>query len=65
MTTNQFREREATSSPYKGMMAGGGNLVDFMKVVLSHFARLEAEASIAEEQQAIAHQKFMDETTED
>jgi len=57
--------REATSAPYKGMMAGGGNLVDFMEVILSDFARLEAEASTAEEQQATAHQKFMDETTED
>lgn len=57
--------REATSAPYKGMMAGGGNLVDFMEVILSDFARLEAEASTSEEQQATAHQKFMDETTED
>ena len=32
-------------APYKGMMAGGGNLVDFMEVILSDFARLEAETT--------------------
>jgi peptidoglycan hydrolase CwlO-like protein len=52
-------------APYKGMMAGGGNLVDFMEVILSDFARLEAETSTEEDQQTAAHQKFMDETTED
>jgi chromosome segregation ATPase len=56
---------QASKAPYKGMMAGGGNLVDFMEVILSDFARLEAEASTEEDQQATAHQKFMDETTED
>jgi len=57
--------RQATKAPYKGMMAGGGNLVDFMDVILSDFARLEAEHSTEEDQQQSAHQKFMDETTED
>jgi len=56
---------EEMKAPYKGMMAGGGNLVDFMEVILSDFARLEAETSTEEDQQASAHQKFMDETTED
>jgi len=55
----------ASKAPYKGMMAGGGNLVDFMEVILSDFARLEAEHSTEEDQQQSAHQKFMDETTED
>jgi len=57
--------RSASKAPYKGMMAGGGNLVDFMEVILSDFARLEAEHSTEEDQQQSAHQKFMDETTED
>jgi len=56
---------QAAKAPYKGMMAGGGNLVDFMEVILSDFARLEAEHSTEEDQQQAAHQKFMDETTED
>jgi len=56
---------EEMKAPYKGMMSGGGNLVDFMEVILSDFARLEAETSTDEDQQASAHQKFMDETTQD
>jgi len=56
---------EEMKAPYKGMMAGGGNLVDFLEVILSDFARLEAEASTQEDQQAAAHQKFMDESTQD
>jgi len=56
---------EAMQAPYKGMMAGGGNLVDFLDVILSDFARLEAEASTAEDQQASEHQTFMDESTLD
>jgi hypothetical protein len=57
--------KSASKAPYGGMMAGGGNLVDFMDVILSDFARLEAETSTEEDEQAAAHQKFMDETTED
>lgn len=56
---------EEMKAPYKGMMAGGGNLVDFLEVILSDFARLEAEASTQEDQQVAAHQKFMDESTQD
>jgi len=57
--------KQVAKAPYTGMMAGGGNLVDFMEVILSDFARLEAETSTEEDEQASAHQKFMDETTED
>merc|ERR1719174_509359 len=32
-----------SKAPYKGMGAGGGNIVDFLDVILSDFARLEAE----------------------
>merc|ERR1719446_291416 len=52
-------------APYKGMMAGGGNIVDFMDVILSDFARLEAETSTAEDQAQAAYEKFMNESTED
>lgn len=56
---------QAAKAPYKSQLAGGGNLLDFMEVILSDFARLEAASSTEEDQQATAHQKFMDETTQD
>jgi len=52
-------------APYKGMGAGGGNIVDFLDVILSDFARLEAETSTEESQQASSHEKFMNESAED
>jgi predicted nucleic acid-binding Zn-ribbon protein len=55
----------ATKEPYKGMAAGGGNVVDFLDVILSDFARLEAETSTEESEQASAHEKFMNESSED
>jgi len=57
--------QQVAKAPYKGMMAGGGNLVDFMDVILSDFARLEAETSTAEDSAQAAHEKFMNESTED
>merc|ERR550537_1364761 len=54
-----------SKAPYKGMGAGGGNIVDFLDVILSDFARLEAEASTEESEQAAAHEKFMNESGED
>jgi len=57
--------KDETKAPYKGMMAGGGNIVDFMDVILSDFARLEAETSTAEDQAQAAYDKFMNESTED
>jgi len=52
-------------APYKGMGAGGGSIVDFLDVILSDFARLEAETSTEESQQASSHEKFMNESAED
>lgn len=54
-----------TRAPYKGMGAGGGNVVDFLDVILSDFARLEAETSTEESEQASSHEKFMNESSED
>jgi len=54
-----------SKAPYKGMGAGGGNIVDFLDVILSDFARLEAETSTEESEQASAHEKFMTESSED
>jgi len=52
-------------APYQGMGAGGGNIVDFLDVILSDFARLEAETSTEESEQESAHEKFMNESSED
>lgn len=56
---------QATHAPYKGMGSGGGNLVDFLDVILSDFARLESETTTAEDQSASSHEQFMNETNED
>ena len=53
-----------SKAPYKGM-GGGGNIVDFLDVILSDFARLEAETSTDESKQSSAHEKFMNESSED
>merc|ERR1719440_1701710 len=46
------------------MMAESGGIMGMLEVVLSDFARLEAETSAAEDQAASAYQKFMDESNE-
>jgi len=56
---------QAANAPYKGMQAESGGIVGFLEVVLSDFARLEAETSSAEDQAAEAYEKFMDESNED
>jgi len=56
---------QASKAPYKGMASGGGNLVDFLDVILSDFARLEAETSSAEDNSQSSHDKFMNEALDD
>jgi len=56
---------EASKAPYKGMASGGGNLVDFLDVILSDFARLESETTTAEDNSQASHDKFMNEATDD
>merc|ERR1719215_2290764 len=56
---------EASKAPYKGMQTESGGIFGFLEVILSDFARLEAETSSAEDQQAAAYQKFMDESNQD
>jgi len=56
---------QASQAPYKGMASGGGNLVDFLDVILSDFARLEAETSSAEDNSQASHDKFMNEALDD
>merc|ERR1711957_362099 len=50
--------------PYKGMAAESGGIIGMLEVVLSDFARLEAETSSAEDAQASSYAKFMDESDE-
>jgi len=56
---------QAATDPYKGMQSEHGGIVGFLEVILSDFARLEAETSSAEDAAADAHDKFMDESNED
>jgi len=56
---------QASKAPYKGMASGGGNLVDFLDVILSDFARLESETSTAEDNSQASHDKFMNEANDD
>merc|ERR1719265_2374318 len=61
----QAEMNQASKAPYKGMATGGGNLVDFLDVILSDFARLESETAEAEETAQASHDKFMNEATDD
>jgi len=65
--TNGFAQEmaQASKAPYKGMASGGGNLVDFLDVILSDFARLESETSTAEDSSQASHDKFMNEALDD
>jgi len=56
---------EAASEPYKGMMAESGGILGFLDVVLSDFARLEAETSAEEDAAQSSYDKFMAESKQD
>merc|ERR1712228_264985 len=56
---------ETFSEPYKGLMAEGGNVADFLEVVLTDFARLESETAAAEAQEAKEYDNFMFESKKD
>jgi outer membrane murein-binding lipoprotein Lpp len=56
---------ETFTGPYKGLMPEGGNVVDFLEVVLTDFARLESETAADEAQEAKAHDDFMFESKKD
>merc|ERR1719162_2587850 len=42
---------ETFDKPYQGMGSGGGNIVDFLEVILTDFERLESETTAAEDQE--------------
>merc|ERR1719359_1310420 len=43
---------ETFDKPYKGLLAEGGNVVDFLEVILTDFARLESDTAAAEASEA-------------
>jgi len=61
----QEMRQAASLDPYKGMQASSGGIIGMLEVILSDFARLETETQAAEDSQAAAYQKFMDESNED
>jgi len=60
----QAQMSEEIKAPYKGMMATSGGIFGMLEVVLSDFARLEAETSTAEDQAVAEYEKFMNESSE-
>mmetsp|Transcript_96054 Transcript_96054/g.200663 ORF Transcript_96054/g.200663 Transcript_96054/m.200663 type:complete len:683 (-) Transcript_96054:61-2109(-) len=56
---------ETFTKPYKGMLPENGNVVDFLEVIFSDFARLESDTSTAEAMEVEAFKKFMFESEKD
>jgi len=56
---------ETFDAPYKGQLGEGGSVVDFLEVILSDFARLEAETASAEATEADQYKKYMHESNMD
>merc|ERR1719235_1405211 len=56
---------ETFDKAYTGMGAAGGNVVDFLEVIMTDFSRLESETSAAEAQEAEEYKKFMFESKKD
>jgi len=56
---------QAMKAPYKGMGSESGGIIGMLEVILSDFARLEAETSSAEDQSQEEYDKFMDDSTTD
>merc|ERR1719480_765296 len=50
---------ETFSKPYKGMLPEGGNLVDFLEVILTDFTRLETETTDDEAAEKNRYDNFM------
>jgi len=56
---------ETFDKPYKGMLPEGGNVVDFLEVILTDFTRLESETSTSEAMEQDQYDKFMFESKKD
>merc|ERR1719223_1261118 len=50
---------ETFSKPYKGMLPEGGNVVDFLEVILTDFVRLDSETTTAEAAEKDQYDEFM------
>jgi len=60
--TQEGAAPETFEGDYAGMGAAGGGVINFLEVILSDFARLEAESSTAEAAEQEAYDKFMQES---
>jgi hypothetical protein len=56
---------KAAKAPYTGMQASSGGIAGMLEVILSDFARLEAETLHAEDQAQSAYEQFTAETNQD
>jgi prefoldin subunit 5 len=56
---------ETFSKPYTGLLPEGGNVVDFLEVILADFARLESETSTDEAMESEEYKNFMFESEKD
>jgi len=56
---------ETFDKPYKGLLAEGGSVVDFLEVILTDFSRLESETAAAEAEEEDEYKTFMFESKKD
>jgi uncharacterized protein YoxC len=56
---------ETFDKPYTGLLPEGGNVVDFLEVILSDFSRLESETSTEESMEAEEYKNYMFESEKD
>merc|ERR1719388_295980 len=56
---------ETFEKPYKGLLAEGGSVVDFLEVILTDFTRLESETAAAEAEEEDQYKTFMFESKKD
>jgi len=56
---------ETFDKPYQGMLPEGGNVVDFLEVILSDFVRLESETAATEAAEQDEFETFMFESKKD
>jgi len=56
---------ETFDAPYQGQLPEGGSVVDFLQVIMSDFARLEAETASDESTEADNYDKYMQESKMD
>jgi len=56
---------ETFDKPYTGLLPEGGNVVDFLEVILSDFSRLESETSAQESTESEEYKAYMFESEKD